>query len=171
MHAPADVYRLLVIGAINAINAPLYKKLNFNLLRDVAPVAGIYRVCQVMEVHPSFPTLTWPSLSRLAKAKPGRINFVSAGNGSVAHARCHFRGRICKTGRGKIGRSGASDPDGKHRHGMIACEAEKIALRRGSSQICYSKPRARSIFFRKRRQYLLAPEAGPGGFPCPAASR
>src|SRR5262249_33666254 len=106
-----------------------------------------------------------------AKAKPGRINFVSVGNGSVAHARCHFRGRICKTGRGKIGRSGASDPDGKHRHGMIACEAEKIALRRGSSQICYSKPRARSIFFRKRRQYLLAPEAGPGGFPCPAASR
>jgi len=106
VHAPANVYRLLVIGAINAINAPLYKKLNFNLLRDVAPVAGIYRVCQVMEVHPSFPTLTSPSLSRLAKAKPGRINFVSAGNGSVAHARCHFHGRICKTGRGRRGEVG-----------------------------------------------------------------
>src|SRR5262245_48323923 len=60
VRAPADGYThtLLVIGANNAINATLYKKLNFNLLRDIIPVAGIYRVRQVMEVHPSFPART-----------------------------------------------------------------------------------------------------------------
>src|SRR5262245_20327954 len=85
VRAPADGYALLVIGANNAINATLYKKLNFNLLRDVAPVAGIYRVRQVMEVHPSFPARTVAEFIAYAKANPGKVNFASAGNGSVAH--------------------------------------------------------------------------------------
>jgi len=85
VRAPADGYTLLVIGANNAINATLYKKLNFNLLRDVAPVAGIYRVRQVMEVHPSFPARTVAEFIAYAKANPGKVNFASAGNGSVAH--------------------------------------------------------------------------------------
>jgi len=85
VRAPADGYTLLVIGANNAIDASLYKKLNFNLLRDVAPVAGIYRVRQVMEVHPSFPARTVAEFIAYAKANPGKINFASAGNGSVAH--------------------------------------------------------------------------------------
>ena len=74
-----------MIGANNAINATLYEKLNFNLIRDIVPVAGIYRVHQVMEVNPSFPARTVPEFIAYAKANPGKINFASAGNGSVAH--------------------------------------------------------------------------------------
>jgi tripartite-type tricarboxylate transporter receptor subunit TctC len=72
---------LLVIGANNAINATLYKKLNFNLLRDVVPVARIYRVRQVMEVHSSFPARTVAEFIAYAKANPGKVNFAPAGNG------------------------------------------------------------------------------------------
>jgi tripartite-type tricarboxylate transporter receptor subunit TctC len=85
VRAPPDGYTLLVIGANNAINATLYDKLNFNLIRDIVPVAGIYRVHQVMEVNPSFPARTVPEFIAYAKANPGTINFASAGTGSVAH--------------------------------------------------------------------------------------
>jgi tripartite-type tricarboxylate transporter receptor subunit TctC len=83
--APADGYTLLVIGANNPINTMLYDKLGFDLLRDFAPVAGIYRVYQVMEVNPAFPARTVPEFIAYAKAHPGKINFGSAGTGSVAH--------------------------------------------------------------------------------------
>jgi tripartite-type tricarboxylate transporter receptor subunit TctC len=83
--APADGYTLLVIGANNPINTTLYDKLGFDLLRDFAPVAGIYRVYQVMEVNPAFPAQTVPEFIAYAKAHPGKINFGSAGTGSVAH--------------------------------------------------------------------------------------
>jgi tripartite-type tricarboxylate transporter receptor subunit TctC len=83
--APADGYTLLVIGANNPINTTLYDKLGFDLLRDFAPVAGIYRVYQVMEVNPAFPARTVPEFIAYAKANPGKINFGSAGTGSVAH--------------------------------------------------------------------------------------
>ena len=85
VRAPADGYTLLVIGANNAINATLYDNLNFNLFRDIVPVAGIYRVPQVMEVNPAFPAKTVPEFIAYAKANPGKINFASGGNGSVAH--------------------------------------------------------------------------------------
>ena len=83
--APADGYTLLVIGANNPINTTLYDKLGFDLLRDFAPVAGIYRVYQVMEVNPAFPARSVPEFIAYAKANPGKINFGSAGTGSVAH--------------------------------------------------------------------------------------
>ena len=83
--AAADGYTLLVIGANNPINSTLYDKLGFDLLRDFAPVAGIYRVYQVMEVNPAFPARTVPEFIAYAKANPGKINFGSAGTGSVAH--------------------------------------------------------------------------------------
>ena len=67
------------------INATLYEKLNYNFIRDIAPVASIYRVSQVMEVNPSFPAKTVPEFIAHAKAHPGEISFASAGNGSVAH--------------------------------------------------------------------------------------
>src|SRR5262245_7617603 len=67
------------------INATLYEKLNYNFIRDIAPVASIYRVSQVMEVNPSFPAKTVPEFIAYAKAHPGQISFASAGNGSVAH--------------------------------------------------------------------------------------
>ena len=85
VRAPADGHTLLVIGANNAINATLYDNLNFNVIRDLAPVAGIYRVPQVMEVNPAFPARTVPEFIGYAKSNPGKINFASAGNGSVAH--------------------------------------------------------------------------------------
>src|SRR5262245_28848464 len=85
VRAAADGYTLLVIGANNAINATLYDRLNFNFIRDVAPVAGIYRVPQVMEVNPAFPAKTVAEFIAYARANPGKINFASAGNGSVAH--------------------------------------------------------------------------------------
>ena len=83
--APADGYSLMVIGANNPINSTLYDKLGFDLLRDFAPVAGIYRVYQVMVVNPAFPARTVPEFIAYAKANPGKINFGSAGTGSVAH--------------------------------------------------------------------------------------
>ncbi|MFO1162956.1 MAG: tripartite tricarboxylate transporter substrate binding protein [Reyranellaceae bacterium] len=84
--AAPDGYTLLVIGANNPINSTLYDKLGFDLLRDFAPVAGIYRVYQVMVVNPAFPASTVAEFIAYAKANPGRINFGSAGTGSVAHA-------------------------------------------------------------------------------------
>src|SRR5204863_7587406 len=88
--SPADGYTLLVIGANNPINSTLYANLGFDLLRDFAPVAGIYRVYQVMEVNPAFPARTVPEFIAYAKANPGKINFGSAGTGSVAHVSGEF---------------------------------------------------------------------------------
>jgi tripartite-type tricarboxylate transporter receptor subunit TctC len=85
VRAPADGYTLLVIGANNAINATLYDNLAFNVIRDVVPVAGIYRVPQVMEVNPAFPANTVSEFIAHAKANPRTLNFASAGVGSVAH--------------------------------------------------------------------------------------
>ena len=69
----------------NAINATLYDKLNFNFIRDIAPVAGIMRAPNVMVVNPSFPAKTVPEFIAYAKANPGKINMASAGNGTRAH--------------------------------------------------------------------------------------
>jgi tripartite-type tricarboxylate transporter receptor subunit TctC len=85
VRAPPDGYTLLVIGANNAINATLYENLSFNFLRDIVPIAGIYRVPQVMEVNPAFPAKTVAEFIAYAKASGQRINFASAGVGSVAH--------------------------------------------------------------------------------------
>ena len=85
VRAPADGYTLLLADAAAAINATLYDKLNFNFVRDIAPVAGIIRVANVMEVNPSFPAKTVPEFIGYAKANPGRINFASGGNGAPPH--------------------------------------------------------------------------------------
>jgi tripartite-type tricarboxylate transporter receptor subunit TctC len=85
VRAPPDGYTLLAVGSNNMINATLYEKLNFDFIRDIAPVASIYRVPQVMEVNPSFPAKTVPEFIAYTKANPGKITFASAGSGSVAH--------------------------------------------------------------------------------------
>ena len=85
MRAPADGYTLLLVASANAINATLYDKLNFNFIRDIAPVAGIIRAPFVMEVHPSVPAKTVPEFIAYAKANPGKINMASGGNGTAPH--------------------------------------------------------------------------------------
>jgi tripartite-type tricarboxylate transporter receptor subunit TctC len=83
--SPPDGYTLFMVGPNNAINASLYDKLNFDFVRDFAPVAGILRVPNVMEVHPSVPATTVPEFIAYAKANPGKINMVSGGNGTSVH--------------------------------------------------------------------------------------
>ena len=83
--APPDGYTLLIVGATNAINATLYEKLNFNFIRDIAPVAGIIRVPLIMEVHPSVPAKTVADFIAYAKARPGKINMGSGGIGTTLH--------------------------------------------------------------------------------------
>jgi tripartite-type tricarboxylate transporter receptor subunit TctC len=85
VRAPPDGYTLLLVGVGAAINATLYDKLNFNFIRDIAPVASISRVPNVMEVNPSFPAKTVPEVIAYAKANPGKINMASGGNGTAAH--------------------------------------------------------------------------------------
>src|SRR5262245_44424252 len=85
VRAPADGHTLLLIPPDSAINATLYDKLNFNFIRDIAPVAGIVRVPNVMVVHPSFPAKTVPEFIAYAKANPGKITMASAGVGSTSH--------------------------------------------------------------------------------------
>ena len=83
--ATADGYTLLMVAPVAAINATLYEKLNFNFLRDMAPVAGVVRVPNVLTVNPALPVKTVPELIDLAKAKPGTLSFASAGLGTASH--------------------------------------------------------------------------------------
>ena len=83
--ATPDGYTLLLVGVPNAINASLYEKLNFNFIRDIAPVAGLTRTPLVMVVEPSFPAATVPAFIAYAKANPGKILFASGGNGTPQH--------------------------------------------------------------------------------------
>ncbi len=85
VHAAPDGYTLLLVGQPNAINATLYETLSFNFIRDIAPVAGLMSVPNVMVVHPSFPAKTVLEFIAYAKANPGKVNMASAGNGSTAH--------------------------------------------------------------------------------------
>ncbi len=85
VHAPADGYTLLLATISNAINATLYDKLNFNFIRDIAPVAAIISVPNVMEVNPAVPAQTVPEFIAYAKANPGKVSFASGGIGSSTH--------------------------------------------------------------------------------------
>jgi tripartite-type tricarboxylate transporter receptor subunit TctC len=85
VNAPPDGYTLHLTNPANAINASLYAKLNFNFIRDMAPVAGIARVPNVMTVHPSVPAKTVAEFIAYAKANPGKINMASSGNGTSVH--------------------------------------------------------------------------------------
>jgi tripartite-type tricarboxylate transporter receptor subunit TctC len=85
VRASPDGYTMLMAGAYNAINATLYDKLNFNFIRDIAAVAGLVRVPNVMVVHPSVPATTVPEFIAYAKANPGKISMASAGSGAPSH--------------------------------------------------------------------------------------
>jgi tripartite-type tricarboxylate transporter receptor subunit TctC len=85
VHADPDGYTLLSVSSPNAINATLYTNLNFNFIRDIAPVASIMRVPLVMEVNPSVPVKTVSEFIAYAKANPGKISYASAGIGTPQH--------------------------------------------------------------------------------------
>jgi len=85
VRAPSDGYTLLFVTAINAANLTLYSNLNFDLIRDIVPVASIDRLPLVMVVNPSVPAKTVPEFITYAKANPGKINFASGGIGSTQH--------------------------------------------------------------------------------------
>jgi tripartite-type tricarboxylate transporter receptor subunit TctC len=85
VRAPPDGYTLLLCGTPNATNAALYDKLNFNFIRDIAPVAGIEREPHVMVVNSSVPAKTVPEFIAYAKANPGKLTMASGGNGTPSH--------------------------------------------------------------------------------------
>ena len=85
VRAPPDGYTILIVLAANAINATLYKKLNFDFIRDIELVAGMVRVANVMEVNPAVPAKTVAEFIAYAKANPGKLSYGSGGNGSSLH--------------------------------------------------------------------------------------
>ena len=85
VRAPPDGYTLLLVGSPNAINATLYGKLNFNFIRDIAPVASFIRGALVMVVNPSVPAKTVPEFIAYAKANPGKLSYGSGGVGGITH--------------------------------------------------------------------------------------
>jgi tripartite-type tricarboxylate transporter receptor subunit TctC len=85
VNAPADGYTMLLDGSANAVNATLYPNLSFVYLRDIAPVASMFRAPHIMEVNPAFPAKTVPEFIAYAKAHPGQVNMASAGVGTISH--------------------------------------------------------------------------------------
>ena len=85
VRSPPDGYTLLICASPDAITATLYEKLNYNFIRDIAPVASISSAPLILVVHPAFPANTVPEFIAYAKANPGKVSFASAGIGSVVH--------------------------------------------------------------------------------------
>ena len=85
VRSPADGYTLLLVAPNSAISAALYDKLPYDFMRDIAPVAGIIQVPNVMVVHSSVPAKTVPEFIAYAKSNPGKLNIASPGNGTVPH--------------------------------------------------------------------------------------
>src|SRR5215510_790787 len=85
VRAPADGYTLLLVGGLNAVNATFYDKLNYNFIRDIAPVASIIRTPFAMVVNPTVSAKTVPEFIAYAKTSPGKINYASAGTGTATH--------------------------------------------------------------------------------------
>jgi tripartite-type tricarboxylate transporter receptor subunit TctC len=85
INSPADGYTVYLVNPANAINATLYKNLSFNFIRDMAPVAAVMRVPNVMEVNPNVPVHTVKEFIDYAKARPGKVNMASAGVGTSTH--------------------------------------------------------------------------------------
>jgi tripartite-type tricarboxylate transporter receptor subunit TctC len=85
VRGPADGYTQLMAGTVNTINATLYENLNFNFIRDIAPVASVIRFANVMEVSSTFQAKTVPEFTAYAKANPSQVNMASGGNGTAQH--------------------------------------------------------------------------------------
>jgi tripartite-type tricarboxylate transporter receptor subunit TctC len=103
VRASPDGYTLLLVSTAPAINATLYNKLNFNFIRDIAPVASMVYVRMVMEINPSVPAKTVPEFIAYAKANPGKVNFASC---TCRIAARHLLGGLPRIGRCTVGSSG-----------------------------------------------------------------
>jgi tripartite-type tricarboxylate transporter receptor subunit TctC len=93
LKAPPDGYTMLLVNPANGINTTLYENLPFNFPRDVAPVAGLVRTPNVMEVTPSLPVKTVAEFIAYCKANPGKLNMASSGSGTSVH----LSGELFKT--------------------------------------------------------------------------
>jgi tripartite-type tricarboxylate transporter receptor subunit TctC len=85
VRAPADGYTLLLAFAASAINAALFDNLNYNFIRDIAPVASVNHIPLILEAHPAFPVRTAGELIAYAKANPGKVNIATPGTGTAPH--------------------------------------------------------------------------------------
>jgi tripartite-type tricarboxylate transporter receptor subunit TctC len=85
VNATPDGYTILAIAHANAINATLYQNLPFNFIRDIAPVAGLVQMPNVLEVHPSVPAKSVSEFIAYAKANEGKVSYASSGSGTSAH--------------------------------------------------------------------------------------
>ena len=85
VRSPPDGYTMLLVTTANAINASLYERLNYNFIRDIAPVAALIRVPAVLEINPMVPVDSVPAFIAYGKANPGRLNMASAGSGTIQH--------------------------------------------------------------------------------------
>ena len=118
VRASPDGYTLLLVTPSNAINASLYKDLQFNFIRDIAPVADIVRSPFVMVVNPSFPAKSVPEFIAYAKANPGKLNFGSSSIGSGVH----LAGELFKL---MTGVSGCTCPIAVRRRRRPICSADR----------------------------------------------
>ena len=85
VRAPADGYTLLTLTMTNTINVSLYDNLSFDVMRDIAPVAGLVKLPLVLVVNPAVPAKTLPEFIAYAKANPGKINYASVGSGAATN--------------------------------------------------------------------------------------
>ena len=128
--APADGYTLLQIVTPHAINAALYSNLNFDFMRDIAPVIGAARLAYVVVVHPSVPAKTIPEFIAYARASPGKINYGSAGPGTPQNIACELFKMM--TGLNLVhvpyrgGAPAITDLVGGHLHVIFAPSSESI---------------------------------------------
>jgi tripartite-type tricarboxylate transporter receptor subunit TctC len=123
VRAPPDGYTLLLIGSVNCYNAALYEKLNFNFIRDIAPVASIERSCNVMEVRPLFPAKTLPDFIAYAKSNPGKINMSAVPGGNT-----HLYGELFKTMAGVDRRKFSANAESEPPFPMRAVDVHLIGV-------------------------------------------
>ncbi len=142
VRAPPDGYTLLLVDGTASINATLYEKLNYNFIRDIATVAGIVRLPNLMMVNPSVPAKTVPEFIAYAKANPGKINMASAGIATPSHV----AGELFKM------MTGIEMVHGPYRGGAAAL----TDLIGGQMQVMFLSPAALIEYIRSGRLRALA---------------